>query len=324
MEENTYKSGPVIGISGSSADSASVRAMFTQVATVGAVPLFLGNHYQRDAAEDIKKIDGLIVMGNNSDIDPSRYGSKDVHAKTQPESKTPEGKARADYEYSLMEKAIDLKMPLLGVCGGMQRINIIAGGDLHQHLPDMLHNEDHAQQEHNIAPFIPVQPVHLVKDSMLAKIGNSSPFLFVKAPVGQNKFVYEENSMHHQGVKTVGEGLRPAAYSEDKMSDGTRLVEAIEASPKGPYKDQFILGVQWHPEFSANDLGAKIAHHFRDEAQQFAIKNKRTHPAGEAAKENRLSAGAVIKRAENSPVSPGGMVYSILRERDSRRSTFNR
>ncbi len=72
---------PVIGISGSSSDSASIRAMITQIAGTGAIPLFLGNHTKRDAASDFAKIDALVVMGNNSDISPECYG--------QPNTKKP-------------------------------------------------------------------------------------------------------------------------------------------------------------------------------------------------------------------------------------------
>ena len=88
-------SGPVVGISGSSADSASVKAMVRQIIEAGAVPMFLGNHANRDAVEDLKKIDTLIVLGNNSDIDPSKYG-QERNANTKSENDTKEGTARAD------------------------------------------------------------------------------------------------------------------------------------------------------------------------------------------------------------------------------------
>ena len=303
---------PVVGISGSSADSASVRAAMTQIASAGSIPIFLGNHSQRNAENDIKKIDALVMLGNDSDIDPERYGQQ-KHAKTNPESATPEGKARADYEYAIAKKALQSKMPIFGICAGMQRLNVMCGGDLYQHIADETGNNDHEQQKFNIAPFVAVEPVHLQKDSKLSHIGDSLLSVFV--PWHKN-YTYNENSMHHQAVHHVGHGLRAAAYADDKLLDGTRLVEAIEADPNGPFKDQFILGVQWHPEFGASELGAKIATRLTTEAQHYAQRNNCVHPAEEAKLENRLSALQTVKVSDTTvKARPGGMVDFILQQR---------
>jgi putative glutamine amidotransferase len=301
------KTRPVIGISGGNADSASVRAMMTQIASSGATPLFLGNHAQRDAAADVEKIDALVVMGNNADIDPERYG-QEKHPRTHAESATPGGKARAEYEYALMEKALQSGMPFLGVCGGMQRLNVMTGGDLHQHVPDLTGNDHHMQ---HIAPFVPVEPVHLEANSTLAHIGDSILALFVP---WHKDYVYNENSMHHQSVNHVGKGLRAAAYAEDALPDGSRLVEAIEADPNGPFKHQFMLGVQWHPEFSASELGAKIATRLTQEAQQFARTHSRAHPPAQAQRENILSALDPENMA-GFPARAGSMVDRVLKQR---------
>ena len=303
---------PVIGISGGNADSASVRAMMTQITSSGAIPIYLGNHAKRDATADIEKIDALVVMGNNADIDPERYGQV-KHTKTIPESATPEGKARADYEYALMEKALQSGMPLLGVCGGMHRLNVITGGDLHQHIPDLIGNNDHAQEAYNIAPFVPVEPIHLEKNSTLAHIGDSILSVFVP---WHKEYVYNENSMHHQSVNHVGKGLRAAAHAEDSLPDGSKLIEAIEADPNGPFKNQFVLGVQWHPEFSASELGAKIATRVTEEAQSFARAHNREHPPEQAQMENILSAIDTVKMPSSpTNVREGGMVDFILKQR---------
>lgn len=303
---------PVIGISGGNADSASVRAMMTQIASTGAIPLFLGNHGKRSAANDIEKIDALVVMGNNKDIDPAKYGQQ-KHAKTNSELDTPEGRARAEYEEQLITLALEKKMPYLGVCGGMQRLNVLCGGSLHQHVPDMVGNDDHAQQAHNIAPFVPVQLVHLQEDSLLAEIGNKNGeehwgdrILKLFVPTHKN-YDYAENSMHHQAVNEPGAGLRPSAYSQDGIT------EAIETDPNGPFKDQFVLGVQWHPEFSASELGAKIATRMNEEAQKFAKAHNRQHPPGEAQDETMLSALADLKKPEpDIKAAPGGWVDYIV------------
>ncbi len=312
---------PVIGISGSNADSASVRAMMTQVASSGAIPLFLGNHGARNARDDIQKIDALIVMGNNADIDPAKYGEK-PHAKTKSEMQTLEGRSRANYEYELIEQALKQKMPMLGVCGGMQRLAVICGGKLHQHVPDLTGHDDHAQQEHNIAPFIPVQAVHIDENSTLGNIGNSllasigHKILSVFTP-SHKDYTYQENSMHHQAVATPGDGLRAVAYADDKLPDGSKLIEAIEANPSGRFKDQFIIGVQWHPEFSASELGAKIATRLSEEAQHFAKTHGRSHLADEAQKETMLSSVDMLKKTpEGIRMKEGGFVESIMQRRE--------
>lgn len=299
---------PTIGICGGNADSASVRAMMAQISASGATPIFLGNHANRDAAEDIKKISALVVMGNNADIDPAKYGAL-KHPKTNIETDT----ARADYEDAIIMKALAQKMPLLGVCGGMQRLNVLAEGTLHQHVPDLVGHDEHAQQDFNIAPFIPVQPVIIDTESTLGKIGDG-----VTAVYTPGHGVVAENSMHHQAVDKVGDGLRAVAFSKDTLPNGSQLIEAIEADPNGPLKDQFVLGVQWHPEFGASALAPKIAARVVEEAQKFARDNGRAALSEEAVREqNIISALPVIKdpAAQPAALQPGSMAAMILSRR---------
>ncbi len=306
--ETTGKT-PVIGISGSSAESASVRAMVTQIRSAGATPLFLGNHTKRDASKDIDKIDALVVMGNDSDLDPERYHQKrDSH--THAESDTPEGKARADYEYTIMQKALSQSMPVIGVCGGMQKLNVIFAGDLYQDIPSLIGHNEHAQQDNGIAPFVPVQPVIIESNSTLGKIADGVSAVYTPAH-GTNLEVINENSMHHQAVKTVGQGLRPVAYSADRLPDGKLLTEAIEGDP-AIVGDMFILGVQWHPEFGASPIGEKIAERLTQEAQKFAAQGKRAHPASEAQNETILSSLPQVKAPQ---AREGSMTDMILKQR---------
>lgn len=312
---------PVIGISGSNGDSASVRAMMTQIASAGAVPLFLGNHHYRDPTADIDKIDALVVLGNNADIDPERYGQAG-HPMTQRESATPQGAARAGYEFALMRLALDMGMPMLGICGGMQRLNVLLGGDLHQHVPDLTGNDDHAQHAHNIAPFIPVEPIHLEQGSQLAHIGDTIRDVIVP---WHRQYVYNENSMHHQAVNRIGRGLRAAAHAEDVLPDGSHLVEAIEADPQGPFRNQFVLGVQWHPEFGASELGGRIATRLTQEAQRFARAHNREHPADQARAENVMSALDTVQAPEGPLTArKGGMVDFVLKQRAAQSSGVGR
>ncbi len=306
-------SGPVVGISGSSADSLSVKAMVRQLIEAGATPMFLGNHANRNAADDLKKIDALVVLGNNADIDPGKYGEA-RNANTKSENDTAEGVARANYEEALLKGAVDMKMPTLGVCGGMQRINIMMGGSLHQHVPDLVGHNEHSQQDYKLDGFVPVQPILLAHDTMLSKIASGITAVFSPGHDAPPPLLLE-NSMHHQAVNLVGEGLRPTAFSDDKVKlpDGreTLLIEAIEADPNGKYGKQVLMGVQWHPEFGASPLGEKIAGFMVDTAREYAQTNNRQHSQQEVVRENLISSLA----PNIPPPRPGSMTEMVLRRR---------
>jgi gamma-glutamyl-gamma-aminobutyrate hydrolase PuuD len=150
------KNAPVVGVSGSKATSKSVIAMMTQLRSAGAEPVFIGDHASRVAggvdaavARDLARIDALVVLGNDADIDPAKYGQK-AHPATKVEA--PE---RAAYEEAAIQRALEMGMPLTCVCAGMQRLNVIGGGTLNQSLPDTLGNNHH-QQHGEHAPFVPV------------------------------------------------------------------------------------------------------------------------------------------------------------------------
>ncbi|MEZ5691336.1 MAG: gamma-glutamyl-gamma-aminobutyrate hydrolase family protein [Rickettsiales bacterium] len=300
---------PVIGISGASSDNSSVRAMMTQIASSGAIPMFLGNHERRDPAKDVEKIDALVIMGNDMDLDPNNY-NQTRHKKTKSEFDRPENQNRAYYEYMIMGKALDIKMPLLTICGGTQRLNVMLGGDLQQHIPDTTGHDDHNQQLHNIAPFIPVHPVQIKRGSSLADIADSS-LLSMFIPTHKN-LVYDENSIHHQAMGKIGEGLKESAYSKE---NGSKVIEAVEADPKGKLKGQFVIGVQWHPEFSASELGAKIANRLREKALKFAKDNNRKHSMAEVRRENILSSLNKVFPNNLATIKKGSMAEAILAER---------
>lgn len=315
---------PIIGISGSNSDSASVRAMMTQIASAGGVPMFLGNHTQRNADEDFAKIDAIVILGNNRDIDPSEYGQHtNQHPKTKsellmPDGKTPDmnGVMRRNYEFRMIDLALKHGKPLLGVCGGMQRINVACHGRLHQHVPDLVGHEEHAQEQFGIAPFIPVQAITMADNTLLSSIAGDTGSVFAPAHTPMPEGMVLENSMHHQAVSVVGAGLRPSAFSNDKvkLSDGrdSLLIEAIEADPAGKYGKQFLLGVQWHPEFSASPLGAKIAARFTGAAQAYALEHPIEREMNNVQYENIRSA---LPQVQPPKVKPGGIVEMILKER---------
>lgn len=323
---------PVIGISGQDKESGSLRSMVAQVRAMGGIPLVLSNHSdaRRDPAADLEKIDALIVMGNNADIDPSDYRQQ-AHPKTKPEGATAEGRARADYEYSIMDKALDCGMPVLAVCGGMHRLNVLLGGSLHQHIPDLIGHNEHEQGNAGIAPYVPVEPVIIKKGSTLAGIADTVQSYYMPSHTASGDGVFMENSMHHQAVDQIGQGLRISAQAQDEVmySDGSkkRLAEAIEADPNGMFKDQFVMGVQWHPEFGASELAPRIIGTLVEKGRGFAKANGREHLPIEAMVESAISAQPAVKTLEDTTITPpkaGSWTEALQNDRSKRQTTTTR
>ncbi|MBA2615087.1 MAG: gamma-glutamyl-gamma-aminobutyrate hydrolase family protein [Actinobacteria bacterium] len=161
--------------------------------------------------ETLDVLDGLLFSGG-SDIDPSLYGAEphpSVNG-TRPD--------RDRAELALMEAAFARQMPVLAVCRGMEVMNVARGGDIVQHLPEIVGHEDH---KHTPGVFGDHE-VDVESESLLGSL------LGERAPV---------KSHHHQGVGRLGEGLVESAWAED----GT--IEGIEDPSR-----RFALGVLWHPE----------------------------------------------------------------------------
>ena len=161
--------------------------------------------------ETLDAVDGLVFSGG-SDIDPAAYGA-DPHPET--DGVRPE---RDRAELALLEAALARDMPVLAVCRGMEVMNVARGGDLVQHLPDVVGHDRHRHTPGSFADH----DVDLKPGSRLADV------LGERAPV---------KSYHHQGVGTLGAGLVEAAWADD----GT--IEGIEDPSR-----RFALGVLWHPE----------------------------------------------------------------------------
>ncbi len=158
-------------------------------------------------------IDALIVTGGAGDVDPALYG-EEPHPKTGPVQEE-----RDAYELALVRAAVEREMPVLGICRGMQILNVAYGGGIEQHIPDVVGDEKHRHTPGTFADHV----VDLEPGSLAARAVGAE-----RTPV---------KSHHHQGVKEVGAGLAVTARAEDET------VEAIE-DPSCP----FVLGVLWHPE----------------------------------------------------------------------------
>jgi putative glutamine amidotransferase len=158
-------------------------------------------------------IDALIVTGGAGDVDPALYGQK-PHPETGPVQEE-----RDAYELALVRAAIERRVPVLGICRGMQVLNVAYGGGIEQHLPDVVGHEDHRHTPGTFADH----EVDLETGSLAARAAGAE-----RTAV---------KSHHHQGVRKIGDGLVATGRSGDDT------VEALE-DPSCP----FVLGVLWHPE----------------------------------------------------------------------------
>jgi putative glutamine amidotransferase len=167
-----------------------------------------------DPGEVLDLLDALIVTGGAGDLDPTLYGDE-RHPETGPVQEE-----RDAYELALVRGALEREMPVLGICRGMQILNVAYGGTIEQHLPDVLGHEEHRHTPGTFADH----EVRLVPASLAARA----------AGVGRTPV----KSHHHQGIKEVGEGLQVTGWAIEDDA-----VEALE-DPSCP----FVLGVLWHPE----------------------------------------------------------------------------
>jgi len=192
-------------------EAALVPAAYVQaVERAGGRPVLIPPS-QDGIAETLDAVDGLLFSGG-SDLDPDLY-EQEPHNET-----VGVVRERDRAELALLEAALARDMPVLAVCRGSQVLNVARGGDLVQHLPDVVGDEKHKHTPGTFADH----DVTLEDGTRLAAL------LGERAPV---------KSHHHQGFGRVGEGLRVAAYAED----GT--IEAVEDP-----SHRFALGVLWHPE----------------------------------------------------------------------------
>ena len=176
-------------------------------------------------SELLDLLDGVLVTGG-ADVDPAAYGEQ-AHAETEPVTAD-----RDAFELALVRAAAERDMPCLGVCRGMQVVNVAYGGALEQHLADRLQHDIHRGDAGEFAGHgVEVEP-----DSVAALAAGATR-VAVK-------------SYHHQGVARVGDGLRVSARAE---GDGT--IEAVEDTRR-----RFMLGVLWHPEEDEADrlIGAFV------------------------------------------------------------------
>ena len=193
------------------------RSYVDAVQRAGGIALLLPPDPAAVEAPDrlLDLLDGLLLAGG-SDMDPATYGAA-PHATTV--GTVPE---RDAFELALARRAIERDMPFLGICRGMQVMNVARGGTLNQHLPDDYGHEDHRR---SLGSFDNADhDVRLEHGSLAARVADEE--------------LHGTKSHHHQGVERIGDGLEVTGWAT--VDD---LPEAIEVPG-----NRFALGVQWHPE----------------------------------------------------------------------------
>lgn len=203
---------------------------------LGAVPLHLSLIPNREYIQQVlKDLDGILLPGSDTDVDPLRFGAE-PHPKLK----------RIIYEKEetdllVLEEAEKLNIPILGICFGMQVLNVFRGGtliqDIESEIPNCIKHEQGiplARNSHSI---------ELERESILSSLVD-----------GAGATV---NSHHHQAIGKIGKNLKATAWAKDG------IIECIEDMER----DNFVMGVQWHPELSWNtdSLSEKIFQRFINE-----------------------------------------------------------
>lgn len=188
------------------------------VVQAGGLPVMVSNLDPSLADDFLENIDGVIFTGG-ADVDPGFYG-----AEPHPMLGFV-GPDRDAFELALYRAAKARRTPVLGICRGVQLINVAEGGTLHQHLPALSGTIQHDQANIN------GDPSHTLRLEPGSRLSEAYRALGIRS-----------NSHHHQAADRVGEGLRVSA----RASDG--IIEALESTGA-----HWVVGVQWHPEMSFAD-----------------------------------------------------------------------
>ena len=189
----------------------------------GGLPLLipaLGPRLDFDAL--LAELDGLLITGSPSNVEPHHYGGR------APRPDSPRDPARDATTLPLIRRALDLAVPLLAICRGLQELNVALGGTLHQEVHELPGRADH-RSDKSVPPaerYAPVHPVRLVPDGKLQHLLDGASTIQV-------------NSLHAQGIDRLAERLRVEAVAPDGTIEAVAVRDA-----RG-----FALAVQWHPEW---------------------------------------------------------------------------
>jgi putative glutamine amidotransferase len=197
------------------------------VVRAGGLPVLLP-HEPHLAPAFLERIDGLIVTGGAFDIDPALFGAE---ARANLVLK----RGRTQFELAMVRGALERSMPILGICGGQQLLNVALGGSLIQHIPDEVTDALSHEQ-----PNPRTEPGHWVEIADGTRLS---------AIVGETRIPV--NSAHHQAVGRVAPGCIVNAIAPDGV------IEGIEVEGQA-----FCIGVQWHPEYDISPADSALLRAF--------------------------------------------------------------
>jgi putative glutamine amidotransferase len=203
------------------------------IQVVGGVPVRISlDQAAADLNRLIESCDGVLLPGSNADVDPARFSQT-----PSPHCAVADPR-REEVDFLLLDDAYACQKPVLGICYGLQSLNVYRQGSLIQHIPDFLPQAARSRINHEAGKSVAV--AHAVEIKHNSKLGRIIDSLTANNPLPFTKIV-PVNSSHHQSADAIGEGLRMVAHCPD---DG--IIEALE----GTAPNHFVLAVQWHPERS--------------------------------------------------------------------------
>jgi putative glutamine amidotransferase len=173
-------------------------------------------------------LDGLVITGGR-DVDPGTYGQAPHPTTDEP------ARDRDAWEFALVRGALARGLPLLGICRGAQVLNVVLGGTLHQHLPDVV---GHYQHQLGNAVFS-TSSIQTVPGTRLAALIGAST---------------DAQCYHHQAIAELGRGLMASAWDRDGVVEAVEMVPGASGATGRTTGQTFVLAVQWHPEERLDDL----------------------------------------------------------------------
>ena len=214
-------SGTYTGLTAHYAQAAFAEA----VEAASGIPYLIPLNAQAYLSEVIELIDGLILIGG-SDVGP-------IHYQQQPREKLGPIKPERDLtDIALFKAAVAAQIPVLGVCRGMQLLNAVLGGTLHQDLSE--NPNISIQHDQKSAPNVVTHTIEVESQSYWSRLVTDQSYV---------------NSYHHQVIDQLAPGLKATVFSPDQV------IEAVESEEEVP----LILGVQWHPETLYQDASDQLA-----------------------------------------------------------------
>jgi putative glutamine amidotransferase len=213
------------------------------------------NQPSEEVIKLVGQCDAMLLPGSKADVDPARFGAtRSSHTATA----DPRRDAVDDL---LLDDAYRSNKPILGICYGLQSLNVYHRGSLVQHIPDFLPEETRAKVDHEagkavaVAHTVEIEPASKLAEIVasnknreghgLSRAAKASREIGASAPEGN--LVIPVNSSHHQSANAIGDGLRIVGRCPD---DG--IIEALE----GTAPNHFVVAVQWHPERSVDEDAA--------------------------------------------------------------------